>query len=277
MDKMELSVEEVGPKAAHAYLETNQTNRRVRRHVVVRYAAEMASGNWNGNTAETIKFNKSGELIDGQHRLRAVILAAETDGCPETVQLAFARGVSDDAQNYVDTGLSRSAADVLALYGIANSNTVASIARLAIIYEECGMEGIGNPTWSPSNSRVLEFSKENMDVQSSACFADSPLMRGLMPKRLGGFLHYTTSGLDPKQGGQFMDKLRDGVELSLEDPELRLRNLFISNKARRRGKIPVKIMLAYSAKAWNARVEGRNVKQFKLGTAEPWPVFVDVQ
>ena len=277
MHKIKMTVEDINAKEAQEYLAAMETNRAPRPHMVARYAGDMASGRWNGNTAETIKFNTNGELIDGQHRLLAVVRALKEEGAPKTVRLAFARGVAEDAQNYVDTGLARSGADILSLSGIANSGTVAAISRLAIMYEEGGLDGMNNPSWRPSNARILEFAQANLDLQASAGFADSPLMRGLVPKRVAGFLHYTTVGIDQKAGVVFMEKIRDGVDLSVDEPELRLRNLFISNKARRRSKIPIKLLLAYSAKAWNARVEGRIVKRFSITRDEEWPVFVDVK
>jgi hypothetical protein len=68
---------DVDPATAESWLAKNPNNRNLRVPVVQSYARDMVSGNWMLN-GETIKFDQSGKLIDGQHRLSAVVTADVT-------------------------------------------------------------------------------------------------------------------------------------------------------------------------------------------------------
>jgi hypothetical protein len=65
---------EVTPELAARWLKNNFRNRSVREDVVSAYARDMANGRWV-YTHQGIAFNDRDELIDGQHRLHAVILS----------------------------------------------------------------------------------------------------------------------------------------------------------------------------------------------------------
>ena len=88
------SIKVIGPDQAKAYLALNQVNRKVNSADVERYAEEMRMGRWKGVSGETIKISKSGRLLDGQHRLLAIIKSQ----C--TVALEFREGLDPDAVSY---------------------------------------------------------------------------------------------------------------------------------------------------------------------------------
>jgi hypothetical protein len=65
----------ITPDIARKWLAQNTaSNRKVAKRTVEAYAREMRAGRWQ-LTHQGIAFNRSGELIDGQHRLSAVIMA----------------------------------------------------------------------------------------------------------------------------------------------------------------------------------------------------------
>ena len=68
-------VVEITPEMAREMLEHNmKNNRRVSKETVMRYARIMKAGGWN-LTHQGIAFDTNGELIDGQHRLNAIVQA----------------------------------------------------------------------------------------------------------------------------------------------------------------------------------------------------------
>ena len=67
----------VTPELAEFWLTQNSANRNVRREVWKAYARDMAAGAWKV-TAETIKMSPAGRLLDGQHRLQAVVASGVT-------------------------------------------------------------------------------------------------------------------------------------------------------------------------------------------------------
>ena len=94
--KLTIEIETITPEIAQVWLEKNTNNRTIRQMVVDRYADEMCSGAWKLN-AETIKFSRDGTLLDGQHRLWAVVESKVT------IQSFVARGISADALQTIDS------------------------------------------------------------------------------------------------------------------------------------------------------------------------------
>lgn len=73
-DDVELSRRLITPEAAEAMLENNsEDNRSVRPLVVDKYARELQKGNWEKSNPGMITFWKDGTMVDGQHRLMAIV------------------------------------------------------------------------------------------------------------------------------------------------------------------------------------------------------------
>lgn len=114
----------ITPAIATEWLKSNTSNRRISEPVVEAYAADMRAGAWK-LTHQGIAFDTAGKLLDGQHRLHAIIKA----GFPVT--LAVTRGLSPSAQEVVDAQKPRSIADQLHLVdGLPNANKYAGACRV---------------------------------------------------------------------------------------------------------------------------------------------------
>jgi hypothetical protein len=85
----------ITPATAKEMLTRNVSNRRIRKPAVRQMAAEMAAGRWL-TTHQGIAFAPDGRLLDGQHRLLAVIAANVSVTMPVT------RGVHPDAFSVMD-------------------------------------------------------------------------------------------------------------------------------------------------------------------------------
>lgn len=105
---MDLSVETITPKQAEKYLQFNTSNRTLRKTLVNTYAKDMASGNWK-LTHQGVAFNCDGTLLDGQHRLAAIVQSGVA------VQMLVARGVDSRSQLVMDDHAKRNAGDALSL------------------------------------------------------------------------------------------------------------------------------------------------------------------
>jgi hypothetical protein len=116
---------EVTPNIAAAWLDKNKNNRRKNARYVDQFARDMAGGAWR-LTADSIKFDIHGNLIDGQHRLTACVKS----GVPFRTVVAY--GVEPSAQDVVDTGKARSLGDMLSLHEVTNHNHVAATYKLLI-------------------------------------------------------------------------------------------------------------------------------------------------
>ena len=69
---LDVSVEVINPGEAKAYLDNNAKHRPIKDKKVAEYMAEMREGHWKLN-GKTICFDSTGRLLNGQHRLSAVV------------------------------------------------------------------------------------------------------------------------------------------------------------------------------------------------------------
>jgi hypothetical protein len=98
------NIELITPNLAEALLETNENNRNLRKSVVERYASIMTLGDWL-LTPEPIVIADTGRLLNGQHRLNAVIKSGVN------VRMFVVRNVSEQAFSAIDRGVSRTFSD----------------------------------------------------------------------------------------------------------------------------------------------------------------------
>ena len=151
MDDMDIRVEIITPEIAKEYLSKNHViNRRMRRLRVMAYAYDMRNGAWQFN-GEAIRFDRNGNLVDGQHRLAAIIQA----GVP--IKMVVMRNVDECA--IYDRGAARSTTDSLVMAGFdieqVNSTNVA-VARL-----HYSLVGRG---YTITDFQVLQFLQNHKDA-----------------------------------------------------------------------------------------------------------------
>lgn len=123
------SVVKVDPALAAEWLTHNTNNRPIRPAVLASYVRDMQAGRWQ-LTGEAIKFATDGTLLDGQHRLEAVVRSGAT------VQMFVISGLSPHTREVMDTGSKRTTADALKMNGENNSVALAAGARLAVRFEQ---------------------------------------------------------------------------------------------------------------------------------------------
>lgn len=99
----------ITPELAQEYLKRNiDRNRPIRKTVVHDYAEQMRRGEWK-ITPQGISFDVKGRLIDGQHRLMAIV----ESGCK--VPMYVTTDVPEDRMMMIDCGAKRSMSDILSI------------------------------------------------------------------------------------------------------------------------------------------------------------------
>lgn len=93
-------IEVITPEVAERYLRMNTANRALRPTAVKEYVAEMENGDWLLG-CDAIGFDVNGVLINGQHRLNAVIKS----GIPS--DFIVARNLPTKSKNALDVGKRR--------------------------------------------------------------------------------------------------------------------------------------------------------------------------
>jgi len=119
----------VTPFLASNWLATNDGNRRLRPGVVDRYARAMKDGDWS-LTPEPIIIADTGRLLNGQHRLRALVQANVS------LRMLVVTNVSEDVFLALDRGQPRSFVDNTGV-----EKKLAEISRLA-----CSVMSVTSPT-----------------------------------------------------------------------------------------------------------------------------------
>lgn len=259
-------IEVVTPEMASQYLGTMAGNRSLRKRAVNRYAREMIAGKWQVN-GEAIKFGRSGRLIDGQHRLQAVIEA----GMP--VPMCVTRGLDDSAITTLDTGVGRNYTDTLVIRGKTHSQHVAPIARWWYKYEQ------GSPTvgYTPTHQELDDVvDRHPYIIESSEFMHKLPIVRKRCIPGVQGFVHaYATEMWDRETADLYCYTLNDGTGLTQRSPIFHLRRKLVDEDSTR---IEAERVLAFSIKAFNAFVTGKEVGNLTWATGgakpEPFPRFV---
>lgn len=126
-DEPQVHTRMVTPSQAALWLKSNSDrNRNLSKRKVAQYARDMLAGRWK-LTHQGLGFDVDGQLIDGQHRLAAIVSAEVT------IEMMVATGLSKDAYGHVDVGYTRSVADTITAMGrhkdVKRLKTVISMAR----------------------------------------------------------------------------------------------------------------------------------------------------
>ena len=249
----------VTPAIAREWLARNSHNRSIRERKVEEYARDMQSGEWRVN-GETIKFSADGTLLDGQHRLRAVIAA------DLPVQLIVVTGLDSGTQATMDAGAKRTAADAFSLDGEKHAQTLAAVIRRAWAWERGDYKLSMNAV--PTTAESARFLTDHPEIRRSAEIAVQVRhqYRYVLPTSVG-VAHFLFSRISAADAAFFFVRLGDGAELPLGHPILTLRKRLLSDAASQK-KTPDHFQLALLIRAWNAMRVGRAPTHFKRITQD---------
>lgn len=118
---MQSKIVTITPKIASEYLKFNISNRPIRKKFVDHLANEFLKGKYI-MSHQGIAFSEDGYLIDGQHRLLAIVKSGVT------VDMLVSEGVVAEAFSVIDTGEKRQIGDELsARYGIKSAHRICAI------------------------------------------------------------------------------------------------------------------------------------------------------
>lgn len=265
------SIEDIDPETAKGLLGGNTRNRNLRARVVDSYAADMKAGAWQEN-GESIKIATDGTLIDGQHRLHAVVDSGTTQ------RMLVVRGLPMETQDVVDTGAKRSFADVLKLRKEPCPITVASVTRRVHMWQRGFHTTNGN--YVPTNTQLLATLNEHPDIRWSAEIAETLRKHASIHGSVLGLCHWLFTHLPAETLDErtqlnedvkwFFERLRDGDSLAVNHPIAVMRRTAVNNMTSK-SRINETVMAAYLIKAWNAYREGRAISllQYRQGGASP--------
>lgn len=244
-------VELISPKMAKQYLATMRKNRAVSERAVLAYADAMKNDKWHFH-GQPIQFDVNGKLVDGQHRLRAIVESGET------IKMLVVRGVSDAAVNLIDTGRRRTAAHQLAAEGCIDSNATAAAILLLSNYDS---GTIGHNQVKINNADIITAWRAVPGIDASREY--SHMIGKILPRGIGIWAHFIFARIDADAAKVFFQHLASGSELKAGSPILLLRNRLIELRMNKTVRPNRTWLCAIIVKAWNAFRNGSKLDSLK--------------
>jgi len=255
----------ITPELAAEWLERNTHNRPLNLALAGIYARDMLAGNWQVN-GESIKLSQSGTLLDGQHRLHAVIIAGRA------IRSVVTFGLSDDTFRTIDGGRRRSMADVLSISAERSSTALAAALHTVWRYEQGWLTSTATQNGRvPSHAELLDVYQRHPGIRAS--LAKGSAVTKILGGGLASGLHYLFSGKDATLADIFFDSLASGENLSAGEPVLTLRNRLVDNRANK-AKVSRGFTVQMCLKAWNATRHGRSLRLIKLIDGDPETITI---
>lgn len=265
----------VTPQIAKKWLAAGGKNRKISNFKVREYADSIKAGKWVLN-GEGILFDASGKLIDGQHRLSAVVLSGIT------TPMLIIRGIDDPrAFETIDIGKKRGVEDIIGMEGIKNASYVSAAARRLVAWEKCAVKNTFTLTTENyrriANYEILDYIKNNnhkiqpiiAEIAGSLplrrCGAGSALIAALV----------ICNEVDEVANMLFIEGLKTGANLSVNSPIHLLRDRLVDPPERRGLSWETEVM-ALTIKSWNKYLHGKSAKALRWSTdrvdGEKFPV-----
>lgn len=227
--------EMVTPERARQLLGKSRNPRPLSKTVVANYADQMLHGMWDYN-GDPIRVNSDDELIDGQHRLNAIIQSGKAQ------KMLIIHGLPNDVFKTVDVGKKRSAGDLLAIEGHAYYVNAAAVARSLLIYDSgvyWAAEAARKIDYKPSPKAIVEYVEKNPDVMEnmSRIFGtkhNKGIVRLAGPTPIG--MAYTLARrVNEKKADDFLDGVSGEVSTTKTDPRWVVRDFLMRQKIESRG------------------------------------------
>jgi hypothetical protein len=263
---MIIELEVITPEIAQQILSGNTDNRPAKPKHVKFLADQMRAGAWQV-TGDPVKISASGRLLDGQHRLMAVVESGTTQN------LYVARDCEEEIFSVLDTGRARSAGDVLATAGKKNSNNLAATAKLLYLFEKGTLSTMGQKQKIATHQTLLQYvNSHDLDpsvLQAAMYYGRCRLLN--FPE--WAVLHYLLEQKEPQRGHAFLSQIMTGLNLTDGHPVYLLR---IRLQQARDGRFNFTAVerLALTIKAWNALREGKTIGQLVWRMSEGFPRIV---
>ncbi len=272
---LDIEVVDVDADLATEWLAKNTNNRPVRKRRVIEFRRDMLAGNWR-DVGDPLRFNVDGEMIDGQHRLEAIVLASKV--MPDIkVPLVVVRGVKNEDHVVIDTGTRRTASDQLRIAGYQNYAILGAAAKWCLLFDRKALYADAMLK-SVTHAEIMQYVEDNPDLQDIANEVGRTIGKKCdMPNGYIACGYYLCWRINKGEADEFFGRFADGIGLYEGDPILALRNRLAENR-RNHGNLSGAMYLSLLLRAWNAKRENRSLKSLPLergGQAIPAPAILN--
>ena len=259
----------ITPELAAEALSTSKGNRLLRKSAVDQMATQIENGEWT-LTGEPIIFGIDGSLIDGHHRLSAVVLSERS------VLSIVVEGIPEGAFAYIDIGIIRKPGDIFHLSGIGDSNNSAAAVRASLEYKAAAgsirisaLQGSRNP----SKAHLVELWKQDRDQWEEAASLGGRMYKALNASRamMTGMIFLFLS-VDSDTARAFCEDVISGAALVEGNAALTFRNSLIKASSKTVESNRRSLMVKF-CQCWNAYRKGQRLMVTRHNEAQPIPNY----
>jgi len=160
---MKTSVEKITPAIALELLRLNTANRGFSQATVNFYAKQMEHGEWK-TTSQGIAISSDNMIIDGQHRLMAIVKTKLAQ------EMLVTRGLNyNEVFAVYDTGKNRTAGDVLSIRGVKQPNAMSAAIKTYVSLSKGKKAGSphltgGSKASKESNANIMDIFMSKRDL-----------------------------------------------------------------------------------------------------------------
>jgi len=266
---MQFEIRTITPADAKLLLASNAGNRRLNQTHVAFFEAQLKRNEMQ-LTHQGIAISSSGRLLDGQHRLTAIVNTGISS------DMLVVTGMADESFSVLDTGSTRSAGDVLSITGAENTTTAAAAIRLFILYDNAPhMYWSGHLIAKLISSFAIknEYDSNQLSWAKACNIGSSNALAKVIipgPSACLAYLAIKNANYSFDYVNRFFAKLRAGSDLSAGDPILAYRNRILTMQTGSWGQT----RLADYIKLFNAYSCGKKLKIFKTQSFPPMPSLI---
>lgn len=263
---------DITPAIAEAMLVHNTNNRGLRRRRVSNLATEMSRKQWI-TTGEAIKFDVKGLLIDGQHRLEGCVAAKLT-----LKSQLIVTGLPETSYAVIDSGMKRTANDVLSHSGIANSSAITPVARMMQLIEANLDPYRSDVRQLVTRQDILKWSEQNIESLDWAVRLARTVYDATKLGNRTGLIMLAVmadkAGHERSKVEEFFHALGTGEGLTASSPILALRSWLIKF-GRNHGADSATIHAANYINSYNSWCQGKIVRRHSpLGRTHDIPKMI---
>lgn len=252
----------ITPELASEWLGLNHGNRNQRPRAIAAYARDIDKGDWL-TTGESIKFDWTGKLIDGQHRLEAVVMTRKP------IVSLVVRGLDPRVQGVLDTNAKRTAADALRFAGITiQPKDIAAVARVALAFESGKLRtALDGAKIDITHAETLAWHDANPDVVNAVALA-ARTARAIGGTISGlGYAILVLERIDASAAVEFFLSMAEKRTNGNGDPRKAMLDAF--DKIRSQRRVPTAAeSLAITFRAWNAWRTGTSLRIIRGGASD---------
>lgn len=276
-EKLAVFYHTITPDDAMDLLKMNDTgkNRHIKWKKLENYVRAKKNKKWKEKNGDTIRISKTFKLLDGQHKLWAIVIS----GIP--CDYIIATGLDDDVASFIDIGANRSAADITSINGYQNhDNALAYAIKCIILFERKSIFKGGVSIDEVPNYEVNEWQQDQARMERMV--RDLEMIKSTWipwkkdfftaPQWLAILYILRTIPGQQKNAIDFLAQFAEGSNLTRNSPIKIARSYFENNleqftkyKSRKRTSFPIltiKVKVLFAA--WDLWLDGATVSKIDI-------------